>query len=47
MTIAKIIAKFQKKGYKVVRCNSSIVITDPRGFKKSFSSYNAAYKSYF
>ena len=48
MTINKIIRQFKTFRYKVIKdFSGKVVITTPQGFKKSFSSYNAAYAYYF
>lgn len=48
MTKQSIITKFEKRNYRIVRCMSgSVVVTDPRGFGKSFESYAAAHRFYF
>ena len=48
MKITKIIRQFKAFSYKVSKdFSGKVVVTTPQGFKKSFSSYNAAYAYYF
>ena len=47
MNIDRIITRFKKNGYTVVRCQNKIVVKKQYGFAKQFDSYHAAYNYYF
>ena len=48
MTVKYIIARFERRGYKVARTwTGNIIITQPNGFYNIFESYAAAYRRYF